>query len=366
MKIERPRFELARVYEDGTSEAPEIVPVTEVPWNTPMSRRGMLGVGVGAAAVLFLLEGEVRARSKDGSVGEEMTRPFQKDSVVKAPEKPALAHTKEIGALGITPDGKMLISGSEDNTVKFWSLPDGRWLNTLPVHTDNVSCLAITPDGKTLVTASANRLYLWTLPEGQPRTVIEAHADLINAIAITLDGKLLISGGNDKTVRLWSLPEGRPLATLDVGRGPIQTLALARNGKVLAAGGKENTLRFWSLPEGRLLMAFSGSTSERFAISADNETVAIGSYGIELHSLADGRLIKALEPRASVRGLTISADGKTLASSSEDNIFLWSLPEGKLLQKLEKAGYYVANLTLQRIADFSFPMPARIQGGCGH
>jgi hypothetical protein len=42
MKI--PRFELTRVHEDGTREPPQIVPVTQLPWdNTQTDRRGFLG-----------------------------------------------------------------------------------------------------------------------------------------------------------------------------------------------------------------------------------------------------------------------------------------------------------------------------------
>ena len=48
----QPRFELTRIYEDGTREPPEIVPVTAMPWETKMDRRGFLGTGLAAAAVL--------------------------------------------------------------------------------------------------------------------------------------------------------------------------------------------------------------------------------------------------------------------------------------------------------------------------
>ncbi|MDR1728245.1 MAG: hypothetical protein LBT74_10045 [Acidobacteriota bacterium] len=50
MKI--PRFELTRVYEDGSREAPQIVPVTKLPWDVQGDRRGFLGAAPMAGAVL--------------------------------------------------------------------------------------------------------------------------------------------------------------------------------------------------------------------------------------------------------------------------------------------------------------------------
>ncbi|MEW6209158.1 MAG: tail fiber domain-containing protein [Acidobacteriota bacterium] len=325
MKIERPQFELTRVNADGKADAPEIVPVTEMPWDTRMNRRGLLGVGVGAAAALFLLDNQAEANQSN---------------IVRAPERPPLAHSNYVTALALTPDGRMLISASHDNTVKLWAMPEGAWLATLPAHTGDVTRLAITPDGKMLVTASADALRLHTLPDGQLQAVLDAHTDIINAIAITPDGKMLVSASNDKTARVWSLPEGRLIATLEGHSAPVRTLALAPDGRLLATGGKDNRLRIWSLPEARLLMTLSGYSSERFAITPDSRMIAIASYEIALRSLSDGRLMTTIRPGVGeTNDLAISPDGKILVSSSRETLFLWSLPDGKQLRRLDRAGY---------------------------
>jgi len=333
MKIERPQFELTRIYGDGTREVPEIVPVTEVPWSTPMNRRGVLGVGIGTAAALFLLEGR-------GEAGAPLLgRNPQTENLIKAPEKPLQAHVSLISDLAITPDGKLLISGSADNTVKLWSLPEGRWLSTLPAHPDNVSDLAVTPDGGLLVTACADTLRLWSLPEGRLLTVMDEHTDAINMLAITPDGRTLISGGDDKTIRFWSLPEGRLLATLEGHNSPVQFLAVSPNGKVLVSGGKESRLRLWSLPERRLLMRLGGSHSTG-AITPDSRAIALGSSSdIELRSLDDGRLLSTIKAGYGLQSLGVSPDGKLLVAAFRENMKLWSLPEGTLLRTVPVANY---------------------------
>jgi hypothetical protein len=57
-------------------------------------------------------------------------------------------HTKGISSLAISSDGRMLASGSNDKTVRLWSLPDGRSLKTLKGYNENVAQLAISPDGR--------------------------------------------------------------------------------------------------------------------------------------------------------------------------------------------------------------------------
>jgi WD40 repeat protein len=89
-------------------------------------------------------------------------------------------------AVAIGPDGRLLASGSNDNSVKLWSLPDGALLKTLTGHTDDVYAVAISPDGR-----------------------------------------LLASSGKDKTIKLWSLPDGKalPVCLMDPAASPSSVTA---------------------------------------------------------------------------------------------------------------------------------------------
>lgn len=57
MSLERPRFELMRIADDGMQEAPAIIPVSIMPSGTEIDRRSFLSVGLSAAVVLLGMSG---------------------------------------------------------------------------------------------------------------------------------------------------------------------------------------------------------------------------------------------------------------------------------------------------------------------
>ncbi|MDQ5857462.1 MAG: hypothetical protein M3542_04190, partial [Acidobacteriota bacterium] len=102
--------------------------------------------------------------------------------------------------------GSMLASGSEDETVKLWSVADGKELAAMRGdNRDNVSFVAFRPDGK-MVASSGNKdrkIRLWSVPDGKQLPSLAGHGGEINSLAFSPDGKMLASGSEDATIILW-------------------------------------------------------------------------------------------------------------------------------------------------------------------
>jgi len=77
-------------------------------------------------------------------------------STPKAQPEPLIGHSDWIRSLAFSPDGKPILSSSNDRTVRVWDIETGRLLHLLTGHRDRVKCVGISPDGQLLLSCSTD------------------------------------------------------------------------------------------------------------------------------------------------------------------------------------------------------------------
>lgn len=91
-------------------------------------------------------------------------------------------HTAFVSSVAFSPDGRMLVTGSADDTAK-WEVTSGREIATLKGHEGGVYSVAFSLDGRSVATVSADKtLRLWELPGGKEIARLRGHKDLIGAV----------------------------------------------------------------------------------------------------------------------------------------------------------------------------------------
>ncbi|TAE59102.1 MAG: serine/threonine protein kinase [Nostocales cyanobacterium] len=247
-------------------------------------------------------------------------------------------HEGKVNKLVITPNGKILVSGSDDKTIKVWNLDTGKVIHTLIGHGDAVHDLAISQDGKTLISASDDKtLKVWNLETGELIRNLIGHSEWVRAVAISPDGKTIASGSFDKTIKIWHLDQEQPIDSLTPNYQTVTSLVFSPDGKILASASRDRTIKLWdintkqeiyNLPLKHNATSLVFSPDGNFLVSANRDCANCElniNYEMKVWNVNSGEETFTFSGHnKNINSLAFSADGKTLVSSGDDDqIKVW-------------------------------------------
>jgi WD40 repeat protein len=250
-----------------------------------------------------------------------------------------------VRSVAFSPDGKRLLSGSADKTLRLWDATTGELLQTLAGHADQVLSVAFSPDGEHVLSGSRDRtLKLWDASSGRLLRTFEGHADQVSAVAFSPDGTHVLSGsgdsflGKDNTVGLWDAESGELLFSLVGHRGQVTSVAFSPDGRQGVSSSWDNTLRVWDLDAGQLRHTLVGHAASAVVfLSSGAEVLSAGYNGaFRVWDVATGMVNRAWQGHSgAVTALALAPDGERFISGSNDaTAKLWRLRDERPLTTL--------------------------------
>ncbi|KAF8065261.1 WD40 repeat-like protein [Lyophyllum atratum] len=277
-------------------------------------------------------------------------------------------HTDSVYCLEF--DGRRIITGSRDRTIKVWSLRDGRLLGSFGAgHTGSVLCLKFSADwdvgeedheeegdeerrgrGKGrrrgfMVSGSSDcSVCVWDLVgerrrerevKGEVRTVLRGHVG--GVLDLRIDEDWIVSCSKDAVIHVWNRKALALVRTLRGHEGPVNAVGL-QSGRVVSASG-DGKMILWDIKSGERIRTFEGHDRGLACIEFKDDLIVSGSNDckIKVWSATTGECIRTLVGHeALVRALAFDPKNRRLVSASYDKtVKVWDLDSGKLVREFK-------------------------------
>jgi WD40 repeat protein len=231
-----------------------------------------------------------------------------------------------------TPDGRRVFTvcgdTGSDHRIRVWDGETGREsAEARGGHSGPIECVAVSADGKCVVSGSNDRtVKVWDGDTVSARWTLQGHKAPVCAVAVTRDGLRAFSGGFDRTVKVWDAATGKELRTLVGHPDRVQCLAVSGDGRWLVSGDAGGTIIIWNPETGERTATLPRDSQPVtcLAITPDGKWFVSGSTAdLKLWDLETGQLKRALNKAAT--GVAVSADGKRVVSAGPGGLSFWDV-----------------------------------------
>lgn len=234
--------------------------------------------------------------------------------------KTLVGHSGTVYSTSFSPDNKYLLSGSEDKTVRLWSMDTHTALVSYKGHNHPVWDVSFSPLGHYFATASHDQTArLWSCDHIYPLRIFAGHLNDVDCVSFHPNGCYVFTGSSDKTCRMWDVSTGDSVRLFLGHTAPVISIAVCPDGRWLSTGSEDGIINVWDIGTGKRLKQMRGHGKNAiYSLSYSKEGNVLISGGAD-HTVRVWDLKKATtEPSAEPDEPFIGYLGDVTASINQD------------------------------------------------
>lgn len=217
-------------------------------------------------------------------------------------------HSGPVYGCSFVPGSDILLSCSEDTTIRGWQLESSSNVAIYRGHNYPIWDLDISPSNVFFASASKDSTArLWTIERNFPVRIYCGHMMDVDCVKFHPNCKYMATGSNDKSVRLWDINEAKSVRLFTGHRSTVLSLAFSPDGNFLASAGEDRRIKLWDLGSGSILKEFRGHSDTVYSLCFSPDGSLLASGGID-------NSIRIWDTR---KNFAKSSDGQSSATSQE-------------------------------------------------
>ncbi|RWS08046.1 transducin beta-like protein 3 [Dinothrombium tinctorium] len=157
------------------------------------------------------------------------------------------AHEKDINSIAVSPNDKLICTGSQDKTAKLWSVGDRLELaGVLRGHRRGIWCVIFSPVDQVVATSSADAtIKIWSISDLSCLKTFEGHDCSVLKVQFITKGMQLISTSSDGNLKLWTVKSNECTKTIDAHDNKIWSFAVSKDEQTIITGSSDSRIVFW-------------------------------------------------------------------------------------------------------------------------
>ncbi|XP_044079810.1 lissencephaly-1 homolog B [Siniperca chuatsi] len=312
-----------------------------------------------------------------GSVGQKRD---PKEWIPRPPERYALSgHRAPVTRVIFHPVFSVMVTASEDATIKVWDYEAGDFERTLKGHTDSVQDISFDQTGKLLASCSADMsIKLWDFQGFECIRTMHGHDHNVSSVAIMPNGDHIVSASRDKTIKMWEVATGYCVKTFTGHREWVRMVRPNQDGSLMASCSNDQTVRVWVVASKECkaelrehehvveCIAWAPDSAHPTILEATgSESKKSGKPGPFLLSGSRDKTIKMWDVSIGiclmtlvghdnwVRGVLVHPGGRFIVSCADDKtIRIWDYKNKRCMKTLCAHEHFVTSLDFHKTAPY--------------